>query len=378
MVTVKDVALRAGVPLRMAERALSGVTQGKRRDARERAERIRQAARELGYQPSEVALSLKRGSTRTIGLLLPNLTDMFYAAASEIAMTEATERGYSILIRLTRFRTELATEGIRRFQSSRVDGILYGDSGVCLDSKQVAQLRKQKFPLLTFGHPNPHDFSSVAPDHSQALREAIGMLAARGHKSVTLAAYLSQDPGNRLDAEQFCRICAELGIRGEVSYQERMKEYEDLAAEHRTALLINGKYSMRRFLDRVSHDPEYRPDLIGFYNEWTWAQADASRLQGVIMMQAENSTRAAVEALIAQIEDRQPRCLTLPSRFYARSRFSEIRAIDLGDQYLDYDDGRYLQEPSARPGSARFDSRSREGEAPVRRRISREKETTSE
>ena len=86
MVTIKDVAERAGVPVRMAARALSGTTLGKRRDARERAERIRQAAKELGYCPSEIAVSLTRGRTRTLGLLLPSLTDMFYAAASEIAI----------------------------------------------------------------------------------------------------------------------------------------------------------------------------------------------------------------------------------------------------------------------------------------------------
>lgn len=64
MVTIKDVAERAGVPVRMAARALSGTTLGKRRDARERAERIRQAAKELGYCPSEIAVSLTRGRTR--------------------------------------------------------------------------------------------------------------------------------------------------------------------------------------------------------------------------------------------------------------------------------------------------------------------------
>lgn len=51
MVTIKDVAQKAGVPVRMAARALSGTTLGKRRDARERAERIRQAAKRAGVLP---------------------------------------------------------------------------------------------------------------------------------------------------------------------------------------------------------------------------------------------------------------------------------------------------------------------------------------
>ena len=55
MVTIQDVAKLAGVPEKTAARALAGLTMGKRRDARERAERVLKAAAELGYEPSNIA-----------------------------------------------------------------------------------------------------------------------------------------------------------------------------------------------------------------------------------------------------------------------------------------------------------------------------------
>ncbi len=336
MITIKDVALKAGVPVRMAARALSGATLGKRRDARERAERIRQAAVELGYCPSEIAVALTRGQTRTIGLLLPNLTDMFYAAASEIAMDEAAKYGYSIVIRLTRFRPELAAENIERFRSARVDGILYGDDCYGLPAEQLELLRRQRFPFQTFNQPNSCGFSSVAPDRSSAIREAVEMLTGRGHSQISFAAFQKNHLAFQTDAERFLEVCSEYGARGELCWQEHMNEYRTLAAEHRDALLICGKYSMRMFQDSIAADPGYRPDLIGFYNEWTWASASAFRLRGVIMDQAELTVRSAIRLIIEQIGDCDIHKLAIPSAFYPEKSFTDIHVLDLTNQYLDY------------------------------------------
>lgn len=335
MVTIKDVAQRAGVPVRMAARALSGTTLGKRRDARERAERIRQAAKELGYCPSEIAVSLTRGRTRTLGLLLPSLTDMFYAAASEIAMDEAAKQGYSILIRLSRFHPELAAESIGRFRSSRVDGILFGDDCGGIPEELLELLRQQKFPFLTFAHSNNAGFSSVAPDHAASIRAAVETLAKRGHSRVSFALFRRSYHSNQIDAEHFREACSACGIEAELCWQERINEYAGLAAKRHGALLINGKYSMRAFLDSIPADADYHPDLVGFYNEWTWAQAAAGRLEGTVIDQAEHTVRTAVRTLIAQIDDQEIRQCTISSRFLTKEEFSSLRVRDLTSQYLD-------------------------------------------
>ncbi len=318
----------------MVARAISGTTQGKRRDARERAERIWKVANELGYCPSEIAVALTRGSTKTIGLLLPNLTDMFYAAASEIAMDEAAKYGYSIIIRLTRFRPEIAREGIERFRSSRVAGILYGDDGVSLEPKLITLLTKQKFPILTFGHPNSCNLPSVAPDHMVSIQRAVKMLADKGHASVALASFGKKHIGNKVDSQSFLAACSACKVKGEVLLMEHMNQYAELAAEHRNALLINGKYATRVFLDSISKDPGYQPDLVGFYNEWTWAQASASKLAGVIMDDAEFSVRMAVKTIVKQMADYKHDAIAVQSKFYPKEKFSEIHVLDLANQYL--------------------------------------------
>ncbi len=335
MITIKDVAQRAGVPVRMAARALSGATLGVRRDARERAERVRQAAKELGYIPSEIAVSLSRGRTRTLGLLLPNLTDLFYAAASEIAMDEAAKQGYSILIRLHRFHPELVAENIVRFRSSRVDGILFGDDCCRIPPELQKQLRRQKFPFLTFAHPNDAGFSSVAADHAAPIRAAVEMLAGRKHTRIAFACFHKNICINRIDAERFREACAACGVEPVLCWQERLEEFAELAAKRHEALLILGKYSMQTFLDSIPTGSGYHPDLVGVYNEWTWAQAASARLQGTLVEQAECMVRTAVQTLIAQIEDHEVRHISLPAQFLPKEAFSSFRVRDLTSHYLD-------------------------------------------
>ena len=117
MITIKEIARLAGVSAKTAERALSGETKDKRRDARERAERVRKIAADYGYQPSELALSLRRGSVRTIGFLVDILTDQFLAAAAETAMKEAGKSGYRLALQIARMDKNLTEDAIKSFKS---------------------------------------------------------------------------------------------------------------------------------------------------------------------------------------------------------------------------------------------------------------------
>ena len=92
MITIKEIARLAGVSAKTAERALSGATKDKRRDARERADRVRQIAAAHGYRPSELALALRRGSTRSFGFLVDVLTDQFWRRQLRLPWMKRGER----------------------------------------------------------------------------------------------------------------------------------------------------------------------------------------------------------------------------------------------------------------------------------------------
>lgn len=93
---------------------------------------------------------------------------------------------------------------------------------------------------------------------------------------------------------------------------------------------------MRAFLDSVLPDADYHPDLVGVYNEWTWAQAASGQLLGTLMDQAELTVRTAVQTLIAQIDTREVRQIAIPARFLPKEEFSSLHVRDLTSQYLTY------------------------------------------
>lgn len=95
VVTLKDVAVASGVSLSTASRALDD--RGKASQS-ETAERVRRVAEELGYRRNSFASSLRRGQTRTIGVLVPRLSDTVMALMYEEIERAAAARGYFAIV----------------------------------------------------------------------------------------------------------------------------------------------------------------------------------------------------------------------------------------------------------------------------------------
>ena len=96
--TLKDVAKLAGVSFTLVSKYLNRNPQA--RMTPETRERIDRAIAELGYRPSAAARSLRRGCTRTLGLVIGNLTNAYFAHFADAALREANAAGYQLLISL--------------------------------------------------------------------------------------------------------------------------------------------------------------------------------------------------------------------------------------------------------------------------------------
>ena len=333
MITIKEIARLAGVSAKTAERALSGATKDKRRDARERADRVRQIAAAHGYQPSEVALALRRGSTRSFGFLVDILTDQFLAAAVETAMDEGEKKDYKIALRLARFDKEQSAEAIKAFLASGMEGIITSCTPEQLPEELMENLALRSFPFFTLCGRSPWNFSSAAPDYSEALFDAVGDLAARGHKKITLCLFTGKELDNQVTKQIFLESCAKWGVAGDYRLHHEKKQAALLAEEKLPAVILYGKYSMRIFLDRC-REINHKSDVIGIYNEWTLAAAKTFELCGIILEQAEDTVRNAVRQLCAQCEGAPVRHLSAKARFVPAEEFLDLKVADLANQML--------------------------------------------
>ncbi|NPV52445.1 MAG: LacI family DNA-binding transcriptional regulator [Firmicutes bacterium] len=127
--TIKDVAAIAGVSPSTVGRVIGeyGSTSAKAR------ERVAKAIKQLGYKPNAIARSLKSRRTRTLGYLLPIITNPFHAQIAKGIQDVANAHGYNVILCSTGMNAQRTSELGRVLLENRVDGIvlsLPGDDSV--------------------------------------------------------------------------------------------------------------------------------------------------------------------------------------------------------------------------------------------------------
>ena len=224
MITVKEIAKLAGVSAKTAERALSGVTKDKRKDAKERAELVRKIAEEHGYRPSELALALRRGSVKTIGFIIDILTDQFLSAAAETIMDEASKQEYKVALQVVRFDKDQTQEAIKSLLAQGIDAIITSCCSDQLPPLLTRTLEKQKYPILTLCGQSNYNFSSMTADYSIALSQAIETLVAKGHKKITFCLFKGKDIDNQRNKEVFIECCKKYNVVPDFRINSNLQE----------------------------------------------------------------------------------------------------------------------------------------------------------
>src|SRR5258707_8279385 len=92
--TIRDVAARAGV----ATATVSNVLTGRRQVAEDRRRRVLEAVGALGYQPNPLAPRLRRQRTRTVGMVVPHLTNPVFPALGPRVEEPAAAGAFPILL----------------------------------------------------------------------------------------------------------------------------------------------------------------------------------------------------------------------------------------------------------------------------------------
>ncbi len=112
--------------------------------------KVIELAKQLNYVPNPYASSLRKRTSKTIAVVLPEVADSFFSLAINGIETIAQEKGYHVLIYLTHesFAKEAAI--LRDFQSGRVDGILISVSGETSSSDHVQEVIASGIPVVFF------------------------------------------------------------------------------------------------------------------------------------------------------------------------------------------------------------------------------------
>jgi DNA-binding LacI/PurR family transcriptional regulator len=120
--TSVDVAREAGVSQSTVSLVFSGKAQGRVSEATQ--ERVRSAARELGYRPNVAAQALRLGSSRAVALLVPDITNPFFSRVLRGAQRAAQEAGYTVALVDTGNDRRWEAQSFEALRAGPVDGYL--------------------------------------------------------------------------------------------------------------------------------------------------------------------------------------------------------------------------------------------------------------
>jgi len=188
--SLKDIAQKAGVSTAL----VSYVLNGKEKESRvgeEIAARVRQIASELNYQPNYLAKSLRSGRTRTLGLIIADISNPFFANIARIVEDEAKKNDYTVIIGSSDEDADKSWDLINVLINRQVDGFIIVSSEHTEEQIQYLKNRNIAFVLLDRYFPDI-DTDYVALDNYQAAYQAGLHLVEGGYRHVGFVAYRSQ------------------------------------------------------------------------------------------------------------------------------------------------------------------------------------------
>lgn len=178
-ITAEDVARKAGV----SQPTVSRVFTPGARVSPDKVERVREAARELGYQPNTLARSLNTGRSHTIGIVLAYLQNPFYPEALQRLSEALSAEGYHVMVFFAANMAEEVDGVVENLLAHQIDGIIL--ASVSMSNALTARLDALGIPFVLFnrGQEDPGIPAVTAANHAGG-RLAGSFLAKGGHRQI--------------------------------------------------------------------------------------------------------------------------------------------------------------------------------------------------
>ncbi|NUY04246.1 LacI family DNA-binding transcriptional regulator [Paraburkholderia youngii] len=336
MATMKDVARLAEVSLATVSAVLSGSTYV----SPDLTERVRVAVKALGYAPNTVASSLKKGSTKLLGLVVPDITNPFFTEFVHSIQKRAHVHGYSVLLFDSDRDLEQEHAYLRMLRAHLAVGTI-----LCASAPEEAydKIRSEIgiMPVVAVDHVVcPNEWDSVALDNVAAARLAVQHILEFGHRRVAIIS----GPQNLLPGRDRLRGFAQAiaaanlpvnpdyvrqGAFGEHDAYTAALELMDLAEPPSAIFVANNQMligTMRALAERRFACPA---DVsVTAIDDFPWANAFSPALT-TVRQPVDAMAEAALNMLLERIrgDERSPRHMVFPPELVVRQSCSSPAAF---------------------------------------------------
>lgn len=239
---IKDIARLAGVSPSTVSRVLnnSGYVSDEIRL------KVQSVVDETGYRPNQIAKSLKDRSTKTIGIIIPQIASETMAKLVEAAYQCCNKRGYKILMENTQLDSKREIESLKSLYHQQVEGILLMSVGLSQEHKQV--IDSIKIPVIVTGQ-KMDGVCCYTHDNRLAVKNLVSKMIESGKKRIAiLNVDIEEDDSIRVQREQ--------------GYRDALKEH---GIDFDPKLASYGKFSVAsgtEMMKKIWNENQIKPDGV--------------------------------------------------------------------------------------------------------------------
>ncbi len=243
-VTIYDVAREANVSMATVSRVVNGNPNVKPSTRK----KVQEVIERLGYRPNAVARGLASKKTTTVGVIIPDISNTYFAELARGIEDIATMYKYNILLSNSDQIKEKEFHLLNTMLAKQVDGIVF--MGGNITEEHVKEFEKSQVPIVLAGSiDKTGKIPSVNIDYEQASYEATKFFIDNGHKRIAFVTGPLQEPINYLKKlAGYKKALEEAGIpydenyvvEGDYTYESGLECVEKLLelAEKPTAIAV--------------------------------------------------------------------------------------------------------------------------------------------
>lgn len=211
-------------------------------------EKVFQCAKELNYQPNLLARSLHSGYSKTIGLIIPDITDSFYSKVACIIEREADARGYSVMIGNSESKIERENKLIRLLKAKQVDGLILAPTKV--SKTEIELLVDEAFPLVLFDRYFPQiNTNYIIIDNEESSYQLVRKMVVDGARKIAIITTNSYLRTMNMRREGYARALMEMNLSVEAELYGEVP-------------FVDYERNIDKILDRIFKEV---PDVDGFF-----------------------------------------------------------------------------------------------------------------
>ena len=231
-VSISDIARKAGVSVSTVSFVMNDKAV-KMRISREVIEKVENVAREMGYRPNQLARGLRTGKTKTIGLIVENISNAFFATLAKSIEDEAKKYDYKVVYCSTDNDEEKARDLINMLSQRQVDGYIITPTLNLGEDIRRLQAENKPVVLIDRYFPQHDEIPAVLVDNYEGVSRGMDYLVSKGYRKIALVS-IETEMAHMKDR---LRAYSDTLERHGITPDDRLVRIVPYNADHETALI---------------------------------------------------------------------------------------------------------------------------------------------